>query len=379
MPGSAIQTFVFLFLLWPLVQGKRSGWMDVLGWLQGGGGISSPEGSLSATPSPSPSVPPPVSLRNASAVDAWEVITTGRASPLNDSPFQLASILCHPAPQPSIAYMFSGHPRTFANPKVHLSFLQNVVHAFGARPVFFFYFKTSKISYNDGYVTNQLVDGAHISGALRAEVEVALQLFQPRVVVWAEDEDVSGEFNAKCDLYNRDGTPQPPLWRFLSQWRGLQHALNLVLDYEKRQGTAFDWVMKLRPDVLWYHGLKPYCGYNRGVAYNPSTFLGGPVPYYDWHCLVRGDLAKEAFDTLGQYRACVGTSFPHSTMGDTALTNLVQQGKLVDTNKNSGASFLPGYILRDCAQKDNEFCQYMGSPLYFANGQSECDTLLHAC
>lgn len=361
-----VLTLLVLLLSHP-VEGRRDGWMH---------GDTGEDASPEATPSALPSAS---SLHQVvKKGGSWEVNTTSKVSSLVESPLQLASILCHPAPQPTIAYMFSGHPRTFAHPKVHLSFLQNVIHAFGAKPVFFFHFKTDKITYNDNYVTNSAMDGAQLSDGLRAELENVLQLFTPRVVVWAEDEDVRGEFNPNCDLYNSNGAPQLPLWRFLSQWKGLQHALHLVLDYEKKQGVSFDWVMKLRPDVLWYHGLKPYCGYNPMVAYNPSTFLGGPVPYSDWHMLVRGELAKDVFDTLGRYKACVGAFFS-PIWEDAALEHLIQQGKLTDTNKNLGASFLPGYILRDCALKENEFCQYMGSPLYFANGDRECDTLLHTC
>ena len=137
--------------------------------------------------------------------------------------------------------------------------------------------------------------------------------------------------------------------------------------------------MKLRPDLLWYHGIKPYCGYNRKIAYNPSRFGDSPLPYYDWYQLIRGDLAATAFDTLGQYRACVHDSFGMWTQGDGVLNTLKQQGQLINTNRDAGITFLPGYVLRNCSLNVNEFCFHMTNPQYFANGEAECNSVLHTC
>ena len=235
---------------------------------------------------------------------------------------------------------------------------------------FLLLFKVDKINYNDGYATNG-EDGARISDAERAEVEAVLRLFEPRVVVWAEDVDIKNQFNPNCSIYNENGEGKTPLWRFISQWHGLRQALNLVLDYERSKGARFDWAMKLRPDLLWYHGLKPYCGYSRAVAYNPSVFGSTPVPYYDWFQLVRGDLAAQIFDTLGNYRACVGESFGMWTQGDAVLTTLKQQGLLAGINRELGQNFLPGYVIR---KTQNEFCADLGDPRYFSN--SECSSVL---
>ena len=293
---------------------------------------------------------------------------------LAPSPFELARVLCYPAPQPTVAYMYSGHPRSFANPKVHLSFLQNVVYAFGAQPVFFFYFKVNKITYSDGYATNGK-DEAKLSNASRAEVEQVLQLFSPRIVVWAEDEDITGQFNPNCSFYASNGVPQSPLWRFLAQWHGIQKVLFLVLEYQRSNNIQFDWVMRLRPDLLWYYGFKPYCGFNRNIAYNPSV-LSEPIPFFDWFLLARGDLAARIFDTLGRYRTCVGDF--GWTEGDAVLTALKQEGLLTGNNREQSENFLPGFLVRDCSMKgkDGTYCDGLDIR-YFSN--NECDNVLLAC
>ena len=283
--------------------------------------------------------------------------------------FELARVLCDPAPVPTVAYMFSGVPRTFAAPKVYLSFLRNVVHAFGAKPVFFFYFKTSKITYNDGYVMNDAPDEVKLSDAKRAEIESVLELFNPRVVVWEEDVDVRTlpqVANSKC--INVEKT-RVEAWRWKSQHYGVYRVMNLVLDYERNHSTAFDWVMKLRPDLLWYHGLKPYCGFDSMIAYDPNQYGDSSVPYPDWFSLVRGDVANESFDLFTPWVNC---------MESDAQAALVSKKLLEGSNRMTGEQNMPGYVLRPCDFGWTlEFCSYMKDKRYFANG--ECDAVLHDC
>lgn len=281
-------------------------------------------------------------------------------------PFDLARILCHPVAVPTVAYVFSGLPRTFAAPKVHLSFLRNVVNAFGARPVFFFYFKTSSIEYGDEYVMNGAPDELRLSNATRAEIERALEHFSPRVVVWEEEVDVRDQLR-ECAKENGK-----TYWRWVSQWFAQHKALALMRDYEQRLGSKFDWVMWLRPDLVWYYGIKPYCGFDRNIFYDPNTF-GSSVPYPDWFGFVRGDIAVAALDRLHN----IGSE---CNIVDNVAA-LKSQKLIVATNLETGANFMPGYAVRQCNYGNlQECCSYMIDKRYFANRDSgECDRLLHAC
>jgi hypothetical protein len=275
---------------------------------------------------------------------------------------------------PTIAYLFSGIPRTFIHPKVHLSILRNVVQSFGARPHFFFYFKTTKITYDDGYTTNTASNETRLWPSLRAEIERVLELFTPRTVVWAEDVDVRPLYNEKCDFYKG---PVVHLWRFLSQWHSLKQVLDLMLAHERANSVKFDWAMKLRLDTLWHFGLKPYCGFRKNVAYNPHTFGESPVPFFDWWALINGSLAAEVFDTIGLYAACSKASLPFKEQGDVAYSTLKSAGRLAGVNKETRENFMPGYIVRDCNMQA-EFCQYLRDPHYFAN-EGECERVTRAC
>ena len=283
----------------------------------------------------------------------------------DDAPLELAHVLCQPAPVPTVAYMFSGVPRTFASPKVHLSFMRNVVHSFGARPVFFFYFKTTKFNYDDDYVMNGAPDEDRLTNASREAIEHVLERFNPRVVVWEEDFDIR-------ELFHQCGS-KAPHWRVVSQMYALQQALSLVHAYERRNMLKFDWVMRIRPDLVWHYGIKPYCGFNRNILYDPNTFGDGTfVPYGDWFVLVRGDLSSELFGLMDRFgKEC---SFPD------VFHELQKNGRISESNRISGSNFMPGYVLRHCNFGNlQEFCSYMTDKRYFANGADECGTLLHNC
>ena len=216
---------------------------------------------------------------------------------------------------------------------------------------------------------NGAPDEGFLSNESRATIEQALELFSPRIVQWEEEIDVRIQFPQACKEEKR------MFWRFLSQWNFQHYALNLMVDFEKSHKISFDWVMLLRPDLVRYYSLKPYCGFDQNILYDPNVFGEAFVPYGDWFRLIRGDIAVEAFDVIRNLDGKCDMS-----VSELGISKLKLSGKISEsTKREKGISFMPGYIVRHCNYGNLlEFCSYMTDKRYFVN-EGECGALLHAC
>lgn len=93
--------------------------------------------------------------------------------------------------------------------------------------------------------------------------------------------------NVDCDfMTNKHVVPFRP--RAVGQMRSLAKVWALLLEFERKQGIVFDFVIRLRPDTAFLHSLPAWPTWVEAVNENRAAGLGGPGPGLGMHTWVPG-------------------------------------------------------------------------------------------
>ena len=107
--------------------------------------------------------------------------------------------------------------------------------------------------------------------------------------------------NADCE-FMRNKHQVEFLPRHVGQMRSLAKVWAMLLEFERKQGIAFDFVMRVRPDTAFLHPLPPWPAWVEAANEDRAAGLGGPSSGLGMHTWIAG-LRLEAYATSYRERA----------------------------------------------------------------------------
>eukprot|EP01065_Artemidia_motanka_P025814 TRINITY_DN3076_c1_g2_i2.p1 TRINITY_DN3076_c1_g2~~TRINITY_DN3076_c1_g2_i2.p1 ORF type:complete len:670 (+),score=141.97 TRINITY_DN3076_c1_g2_i2:64-2073(+) len=191
---------------------------------------------------------------------------------------------------PSFAIAFSGHFRGLGQPLVHRAVKANLIDAFGGRSAVFMSLKFEELAWPmntrdfDNIVSRPGVGHHNVfqKNKIRPgklDLAKAVKWLGPAVVQSIPDDSPPPR---GCSLY------ASRLWL---QARGINIALQAVLNYEKHLGKPFDYWARLRPDLLWVRRFPSYSYFAKDPDPGPAYIS------HDTFEFARGSVGRNVFAT----------------------------------------------------------------------------------
>lgn len=200
-----------------------------------------------------------------------------------------------------IAFVFSGHSRTFVKPAVYESIRSHLIDAFDCEHDTFWYFSEDP---RWSKTTNR---------TLR-------QVFRPASVVIAEEtEEDEHSWHDGCvapPFPNLDGVPRTIKFyedpseaiRIAKAMFGrLAEAYSLVENFERSNGFRYDWIVRARFDAGWYQRIPPVFPLPADKVYVPIQTWNG---VNDQFAILPRHLAAAYFDAQSVLSCDTNQSFP---------------------------------------------------------------------
>jgi hypothetical protein len=161
--------------------------------------------------------------------------------------------------QPRFAHCIAGSARTLWSPKAHETIQHNFIEALGGYYNTFMYIysedtKAVYAKFNDGSPPVSV-------GILRSAIDV----LQPTKLVIAPEKpmDTYSSVVAGCSVYNGQKS------NILGQVDTLRDVFSLVEEYEAEHHMRFDWVTRIRPDLIVLQPVTPWCFLDTQYYYVP--------------------------------------------------------------------------------------------------------------
>jgi len=219
-----------------------------------------------------------------------------------------------------VAFCFFGFVRVMLFPEVYRSLRDDFVRRVGGpgSMTFFMLYTDDKIPI--GGAPLAAIDSHHVH-----ELRDVINTFSPArfSIVQPVPGQPRAEFppNCNCVMNRTFLSKEPPhlyangevMIRWIAIMTKQQKCFKMVEDQERRAGTRFDWVIRLRPDL---HIEPPFLPYdflqagNKGRWPNVDAWFS---PYYGWPygisdqiIMLRRSYADNYFNIIDDYRQCDG-------------------------------------------------------------------------
>lgn len=214
---------------------------------------------------------------------------------------------------PRVAHCVAGLIRSLPHPLVYRSLRRNLVEPFGGTPFLFLLLKPwdvtpKRAGHFPSSAVEDLAQGVHWSDAqVRMLLRPVLAELHPLVVsvrlLNVSEDDPDRLFNPHCPIRGRHYglssgvyTTKAGLVRLLGQAAASDACLRMIEASERANGTRFDLVTRLRPDVAYLAPVRAW-----------SAFPDPRVAYIhdrDWFIVVHRVLADAALGSFALYKNC---------------------------------------------------------------------------
>lgn len=157
-----------------------------------------------------------------------------------------SDILCESYPRPNVAYCLIGLSRTFSSKNVYVTLRKNMIEGFGGNASLFISLQVS----ND----NEL-----------ETLSPALLYLKDLIVdhsIYYDKQTKKFDKNANASLGSIYFEDPNYVNKVLAQYDNVKRCYESVENYEKKSGFKFDWIMKVRSDVVYFQAVPPFCLYN---------------------------------------------------------------------------------------------------------------------
>jgi len=196
-------------------------------------------------------------------------------------------------PAPKVAYCVAGLPRTFYEPNVYVSFKRNIVDSFGGDPYIFIALENSGVNkslFNNAF--NHLkMNIKNISWFDPFSTDYISSLVNPHVTF-------SLSMNDKMYVQ-----------RVIRQYANVQLCFEMMTQFEQLNSISFDWVFRIRSDMVYFNSIEPYCLHHPDVAEHYHE---------DFFDLIPRKYAGSLF-LLNQFYSQLSGSFPFITCAEHLL------------------------------------------------------------
>ena len=170
--------------------------------------------------------------------------------------YSVSNMLCQSSgiPVPEVAYCLVGLPHTFKYENVYATLKHNAMEGFGGNPHVF----VSLERPNGKTVDEVLIE---LETALKFVGNIAdIDIFEA-----ISEINLESMVNYKA-RFNNIG--HQDLLQVIEQYANAQRCYKRVEMYEKQHNMKFDWIMRVRSDMVYFQAFPPYCMYDKTAAYH---------------------------------------------------------------------------------------------------------------
>ena len=170
----------------------------------------------------------------------------------------IPNIVCSSFKVPKIAICIAGASRTFHTELVYKTIKHNLLDSLGGEQIIFAYLKTT-----DARGDNH---SAH-NGLILSDEEKILKAIN-YIGIKKENYILEKNPNAQFPLnLNLDNIKRPSYEMSLaSQLTNRKKVTDIMINYEKKNNTTFDFIIIIRPDLSWPYACMPFCMYDLSIC-----------------------------------------------------------------------------------------------------------------
>mmetsp|Transcript_18461 Transcript_18461/g.31834 ORF Transcript_18461/g.31834 Transcript_18461/m.31834 type:complete len:324 (+) Transcript_18461:180-1151(+) len=169
----------------------------------------------------------------------------------------ITKLLCRRFKTPKVAACVSGRLGSFYHPLVYTSIKHHLFDAFAAEIDVFLYLKMPSATGDTPEHLDWKVQFPH-----------ALKYLRP-VAVTLETNSTSLDVNELCHLFSEDGgrLPRNEEEDWLEQYADMAKCYSMITQSESSTGILYDWIIRVRPDFVFYGPSYPFCAFGQDNMY----------------------------------------------------------------------------------------------------------------
>jgi len=167
--------------------------------------------------------------------------------------------------QPKIAYIFAGSARSLVCPQVHWSIKQNLLDAMGGQHKVFIRLSledNKNTKTGDGVLWDPKYSESDVTASLKVLNPTTIERFSFKNQIAEMEKHYPGEAHG---MYRQNDL------RRYSMYYHRCRAYQLALDYERKSGQRFDWVVLTRLDAQWLEPSLPITAYDEDRVWITET------------------------------------------------------------------------------------------------------------
>lgn len=200
--------------------------------------------------------------------------------------------------RPAIGLCVAGLSRTFPDDLVHERYKDLIISPlrdYGDLSLFFLFGVWDDVRRNNTINENEY--------SILTEV---VSEFNPAAALLLEEGD-SFRVNKNCKMPRGWESTSSRLRRWYFQWVKVKACYGLMERYERESGSTFDFMVRIRPDLLFLQPLTPSLMFQQKKITVPEGIIGhGPGGINDHIAACPRALCSSYFDIVGTYDNCAG-------------------------------------------------------------------------
>lgn len=179
-----------------------------------------------------------------------------------------ANLVCGDYPRPRVAVCIAGTARSVVQPLVHQTLRTNLIEAFGGNADLFAYIRLIDGHSNPAF-KDSVVDGADVRAAL---LHIGVPVEHSEV-----DSTTANVTMPECAVASHNA---PVSWdnpRYQASAFGQIHnrykCYSAIADAEARHDQRYEYVITVRPDLVWPVAVRPYCFWDLGLGWHKMDWI----------------------------------------------------------------------------------------------------------
>ena len=178
-----------------------------------------------------------------------------------------SNAVCEADARPKVAFCFAGAARTLVQPRIYRSVRSNLIEAFGGDAVIF---AAIKLPDHIGDRTSRIATSDQ-----RTRVELALSHIgaKGRRVILTNESRLPGSQEPQSCAKQPRPSERALFDSMVAQLNNRAACHSLIVGWEVRHQSQFQFVIYARPDMVWPVAMRPYCFWDRSKLLRKRDYV----------------------------------------------------------------------------------------------------------